>query len=294
MKVIIIGASGLLGLNFYECLKSKKINTFGTYFKNKKKKEFIKFDITKDKLTDKFNDISKEDIIIIFSACSNPSWVSKNKKYAKNVNIHSTKKLINNLIRLNPKIIFMSSVEVFDGTKKIFFENDKVNPLNYYGKTKLEVEKYIKRNYKNYLICRTSWNSAYYLHNRCVIELTYKSILKSNALMAEDNIFSITYVKDLCKILFRNLRTKKKIIHISNNEKITRSDLANKIKSFSKLKKRMDFETVPFSKIKYTEPRALQNLLQSRDKSISKGFQFLKIQKLIEKKVKLLDKLYSN
>jgi len=291
MRVIIIGASGLIGINLFNYLNSKKIKTIGTYFKNKTHKKFIKFDISKDIISKNVKNINKKDIFIIFSACTNPSWISKNKKYAKKINIVSTKRIIKQINKFKSKIIFMSSVEVFDGGKKNFYESDTVNPLNYYGKTKLEIENYIKKNCKSYLICRTSWNSALYLHDRCVIELTYKTILKKNAMMAQDNIFSITHVNDLCKVLYNNLNSKRKILHISNTEKITRFELAKKIKSLSRLKKKMNFQNVKFSQIKYKEPRALKNLLRSKERSISNNFKFLKIGKMIKKKVMLLDKI---
>ena len=47
---------------------------------------------------------------------------------------------------------------IFDGLKTTgYLENDKPNPLNYYGHTKLLGEKSLEKYCKNYLIVRTSW-----------------------------------------------------------------------------------------------------------------------------------------
>ena len=67
MRVIVIGASSFIGFNFFKYLKQKKINTIGTYFKNRKKLELVKFDITKNKIKNAIKDISQKDIFIIFS-----------------------------------------------------------------------------------------------------------------------------------------------------------------------------------------------------------------------------------
>tara|TARA_B110000483_G_scaffold231861_1_gene298755 strand:- start:1613 stop:2161 length:549 start_codon:yes stop_codon:yes gene_type:complete len=180
----------------------------------------------------------------------------------------------------------MSSVEVFDGKKKYFLETDKPKPLNFYGKAKYKIEKYIQKKTKNYLILRTSWNSDEVLHGRCVIELTYNSIKKDNAKMAKDNLFSITNVKDTCSIIEKHLMSKSKILHIANKEKISRSILAKRIKKYSKNK--LNFKIVKYLKINYLEPRSKINLLKSNDKVIRK-FNFKKINSLIERKTKLLD-----
>jgi dTDP-4-dehydrorhamnose reductase len=293
MRVIVIGASSFIGFNFFKYLKQKKINTIGTYFKNRKKLELVKFDITKNKIKNAIKDISQKDIFIIFSAMSNPSKISNNKKNANKINHLSTIKIIKQINKFNSKIIFMSSVEVFDGKKSYFYENDKPNPLNYYGKTKLKVEHYLKKNSKNYSIIRTSWNSSKKIEGRCVIELTYKTIMKPNAKMAKDNIFSITYVKDLCELIYKKLNSKKKIIHISNKEIISRVGLADKIRHFSKNKNKINYKKVKFSEINYSEPRGLKNVLKSKDKEISRSFKFFKLKNLIQMKVEMLDKFYS-
>ena len=181
---------------------------------------------------------------------------------------------------------------VFPFPPKSFFTPGKSSrtpsrPINYYGKAKYEIEKYIQKKTENFVILRTSWNSDEILHKRCVIELTYNTLKNKNAKMAKNNFFSITNVNDTCEIIQKHLRSKKKIVHISNREKISRSILAKKIKEYSNRK--LDFDIVDHKEIKYIEPRAKINLLKSRDK-ISKNYNYKKMDVLIKKKVKLLDK----
>ena len=78
----------------------------------------------------------KKSVVFILSAYSNPSWIYLNKKEAKKLNLESTKELIKILVEKESRIIFMSSVEVFDGEKGNYKEDDEPNPLNYYGELK--------------------------------------------------------------------------------------------------------------------------------------------------------------
>ena len=75
----------------------------------------MKFDIEIE-----FSDLGEvRDIFYILSAYSNPSWIAQNKEEAKRLNYDKTIQLIDFLIEKETKIIFMSSVEVFDGKKEI-------------------------------------------------------------------------------------------------------------------------------------------------------------------------------
>lgn len=59
---------------------------------------------------------------------------------------------------LDIPLVHYSTDYVFDGTKTgLYTENDVPNPLNVYGKTKLEGERAIHAAHDKYLILRTSW-----------------------------------------------------------------------------------------------------------------------------------------
>jgi dTDP-4-dehydrorhamnose reductase len=105
--------------------------------------------------------------------------------------------------------------------------------------------------------------------------------------MAKNNLFSITHASDTCKVIKQHLNSKKKIVHVANPEKISRSILAKKIKKYSK--KKLSFSVVDHNEINYIEPRSKINLLKSKDEVIKK-FNFKKMENLIKKKVQLLEK----
>ncbi|OUU53605.1 MAG: hypothetical protein CBC25_00050 [Pelagibacteraceae bacterium TMED65] len=288
-RIILIGGSGLIGSNLNSLLLKKKFSVIATYANNSLS-GMIKFDFTKDQLQNTLKDLSKDDIFIILSAYGNPSWIAENKEKAYDLNVKHTINLINEISKIGSKIYFMSSVEIFDGTSEINYESTKPNPLNFYGKTKLQVEQYLKENIKNYHIIRTGWNVGINLKSRCVVSLTYNSLLKDGSKMAKDNSFTITHVEDLSdaisKIIFSNER---KILHLCSSEIITRTKLADQIIKMSKNADKMSYREVIFSDIKYNEPRSKLNNLNSEYKEINSDLFFRGAEQTIKEKVNFLD-----
>ena len=252
MKTVIIGASGIIGYRLFEMLKKKETEVIGTYSKNKRA-GLIKFDILKDQIKKKIR-IAKDDNVIILTAISNPTWVYKNPKISKNINVINTKKIIDDLQGVECKVFFMSSIEVFDGKKGNYDEKSIPKPLNLYGKQKLLIEKYLKKKIKKYCIIRTSFIVGNDPKQRCPVKLTHDSLLEKNARMAKDNFFAITSVKDLCQSIHKILYNKKfknlNICHLSSKEKISRTKLANYVIKFSKLGLKMSYDTTLFKYIK--------------------------------------------
>jgi len=56
--------------------------------------------------------------------------------------------------------VHISSDFVFDGRKRVpqpYFEDDPMNPISFYGTTKMESELAVKQNASNYILIRTGW-----------------------------------------------------------------------------------------------------------------------------------------
>jgi len=291
---MIIGGSGLIGNYLFNLLKKNNHQVIATYCKNKTK-NMIKFNMLEQKISDVIPNINDKDIFIILSAHSKPNWVFQNKELSYKTNVSSTIDLINQLIKFKSKIYFMSSVEIFDGKEGNYTEKSKSNPLNYYGKTKVIVEEYLKSNCQNYTILRTGWNVGISKKNKCVVSLTYETLLSEEAKMAFDNSFSITHAEDLCaaisKMLFNNNGSSGDIFHLSSPLVVRRTELADFIIGHSKRGKDMAYKKVPFSEIKYTEPRGKLNNLKSQIKFVNEKMAFRSPYDTILEKVKFLDNL---
>jgi len=86
----------------------------------------------------------KPDLLIHCAALSRTKDCEQNPDEARRVNVEVTAHLAQ-LSRDIP-FIFLSSGEVFDGTTGWYGETDEPNPINVYGKTKLEAEQAVLQN----------------------------------------------------------------------------------------------------------------------------------------------------
>ena len=287
-KSFVIGASGLIGGELLSVLKLNSENAIGTYTNNFEK-GLIKFDMNNLNFG-ALGEVREGDIFYILSAYSNPSWIAANKEEAKKLNFKQTIDLINFLIEKRVKIIFMSSVEIFDGKKGNYSEDDDPNPLNYYGELKLAIEHYLEKNYENYTIARTGWNVGFNHKSRCVIQLTYETLMKKNARMASDNYFSLSHTRDTANGLYNSSKQENlPKIHIASEKIINRYEMAESIKSKSINGNQMSFEKCLFSEIIYTEPRGRVNDLNCKLSRDLLQLKYLDSEELILKKVKYLD-----
>jgi nucleoside-diphosphate-sugar epimerase len=160
-KVILItGNQGYIGVELVKYLKKKNKNIFllgydTGYFKKNwflkpkiKKNNKVNFQIQKDLRAKNFKTLErfKIDSIIHLSAVSNDPMGNSFKKPTREINTIYTKKLIdwakgNNV----KKFVFASSCSVYGFSKKNCKENSATNPLTEYAKSKLEIEKYLKK-----------------------------------------------------------------------------------------------------------------------------------------------------
>ncbi|WP_353684449.1 dTDP-4-dehydrorhamnose reductase [Thermodesulfovibrio sp. 3907-1M] len=150
MKVLITGSKGQLAKEFIKHLTDKSI-------------DFIAF--SKEELdirdTNKVFKILKELRPNIVINCAAYNLVDKAESFREDaiaVNTFGVANLAFACKEINAFLIHFSTDYVFDGTKEGFYtEDDKPNPINEYGRSKLFGEFFLQRILENYLIFRTSW-----------------------------------------------------------------------------------------------------------------------------------------
>ena len=157
MKIVILGANGQLGRELAEILQNK-VN-----LKLYKKKDL---DITNFIEVEKMIKYEKPEILINAAAYTSVDNAENNINYAYKVNSEAPQKIAEILETYKGYLIHYSTDYVYDGEKEIpYKEIDETNPLNIYGKSKLEGDKKIERSMTNFLIIRTSWVVSRYGNN---------------------------------------------------------------------------------------------------------------------------------
>jgi len=149
-KIMVLGAGGQLGKTFVDKLQKLEYNFIAP--------QESESDITQQQKIASLINEEQPDTIINCAAYNAVDVAEKNSKLAYLVNSEAIGNLAAVCFEKNIKLVHYSSDYIFDGTKDGFYsEEDPPNPLNVYGKSKLEGEMQLRQNTRTYLLFRLSW-----------------------------------------------------------------------------------------------------------------------------------------
>ena len=141
MKIFITGGSGLLGSKIAE-IALGKYEVYAGYCHNKPElSEPVKFDLAKDLDSEVIQKIIPE-VIIHTAALTNVDECEANKEFAYKINVEGTKRLAELAKDVGAFFVYVSTDYLFSDDTGMYKEEDKPNPVNYYGYTKMLGEKY--------------------------------------------------------------------------------------------------------------------------------------------------------
>ncbi len=202
-KLLIIGASGLLGRRLYKYfLKKDLYKTVGTCLKNNAN-DLLKLDIRDRAGMQEIFDETHPDIVIHSAGLTNVDYCELNAEKANSVNVLGTINVIESCRKSDSKLIYMSTDFVFDGSgnggyKEIDMPAKK--PLNYYAQTKLHSEELIQSAYLEHLIIRTS--TLYSVNSMDFVNWAISELLQGKHIRAAYNhVRSPTFVGDIPKAI---------------------------------------------------------------------------------------------
>lgn len=223
MKILVTGASGQLG---FDCVN--ELVTRG--YKEVLGVHSTDFDLISRSDTINFIKNYAPDVIIHCAAYTNVDGAEKDPATCFAVNTWGTKNIVDICKETNIKLIFISTDFVFDGKQDVLVtENDSLNPLNVYGKSKQLAEVYIQANLKKYFIVRTAWLCG--INGNNFIKAMLK-LAKNNSLLeiVDDQFGAPTFTADLSKLLCDMVEsTKYGVYHATNEGYISKADFAKSI-----------------------------------------------------------------
>ena len=238
MKILITGANGFLGYYLTEQLLEKKFSVIATGkgecrlpFTHDKNFQYLSMDFTDPfSIHDVFENI-KPDVVIHAGAMSKPDECEANQMLAYLVNVEGTVQLLINSADSKSFFVYLSTDFVFDGEKGMYTENDIPNPVNYYGRTKLEAEEAVKEYEFDWAIVRTVlvYGKNHSGHNN-ILKIVKEKLEKGEEYnVVDDQVRTPTYVEDLAKGIVSIVEKKATgIFHLSGKDILTPYQMAIK------------------------------------------------------------------
>ena len=228
-KLLVLGASGLLGSNFIYFYR-KFYNIYFNYYNNKLYFPNIKYcqvfsspsEINYSHLSEKIEKISP-DIILNCLAMTNVDMCEKNPKKSSLINYELPKILCQIAKKKKIKIVQISTDQLYSKVKENKTEFERTDPPNVYGSDKLKAENFIKKNYSDYLIIRTNFFGHSYFHKKITDGILNKLDNNSKIVLYSNYFHNPIYSKYLCFFInFLIKKNKNGIFNIVSNEKLSK------------------------------------------------------------------------
>ncbi|XP_069677974.1 methionine adenosyltransferase 2 subunit beta-like [Periplaneta americana] len=152
-RLFLTGASGLLGRAVYKTFLNEGWTVYGTAY-SRTTEGLHQLDLTKESEVKEALLNFKPSFVIHCAAQRFPEKVDSDPLGASNINVAATKHLVQIADGLGTPVLYISTDYVFDGKTPPYSVSAVPNPLNLYGKTKLEGEKATLRANKGNLVLR--------------------------------------------------------------------------------------------------------------------------------------------
>ena len=231
MKILVLGGSGLIGDHFITNSKSNDfITTYRNNVTNFSNVISVKINLPQD--WPKLEELilkEKPDIVLNSIAYSNSDFCETNREETYMLHVKISEKITTICSKINSKIVFLSTDYVFDGKKGNYSENDKTNPINYYGHTKDLAEKIILKN-ENNLVLRTAM--VYGLSSKVrFLRYVIENLKKDQEINTYDDIFnSATLLDDLTNGISKAIEFDANgIYHMVGSSCVSRFDFAKTV-----------------------------------------------------------------
>ena len=230
MRILVTGSAGMLGSALCPELEKKKHFVFDTDITLEGSKYL---DVRDYQQVRKKVEETKPDIVMHLAAETDVDKCELEPDHAFLTNTIGTQNVALVCQKQKIEMVYISTIGVFYGDKiEPYTEFDEPNPINIYGKSKLEGEKIVQNLLHRYYIVRAGWMiGGGPKRDKKFVGKIIKLTNETNCLKAvNDKIGSPTYTFDFSRCLADLIQTGfYGLYHCTNKGYCTRYDVAKKI-----------------------------------------------------------------
>ncbi len=236
MRVLITGASGLLGKALIETNKCHEIiaTYVGNYgMQDQRCVQYFKMDIRDRIGYAKLFKQYQPQVTIHTAGIGSPDFAEQNKELISDINLNGTKNIADNCGLFNSILIFISSNGIYDGQKAPYGEDDRAEPLNYYGVIKLRGEEVVKETRTPHAIVRPilmyGWNYSFERAN--IVTQSILKLQQGEKVFAYDDVYVNPLLSDSCaEVIWKMINDDKiKDYNIGGADRVSIYQLIDKV-----------------------------------------------------------------
>jgi dTDP-4-dehydrorhamnose reductase len=274
-RIVVTGSNGLLGQKVTELLSQSQ--SYSLHLTSSQESSVIpsdqapytRMDVTDRKQVTKVVEELQPDTIVNTAAITNVDSCETDREAAWRVNVNGVENIVHAAKLTGAHVVQLSTDYVFDGKGGPYAEDDRPNPISYYGRTKLASENLLRTSGVPHTIVRTM---VLYGHARRVkpnFALWLVSELRQGrpVRVVSDQVGSPTFVDDLAFGVVKIVELRKQgIYHVSGPDLVSRYDFARELARV--------FRFNP----KLVSPVTTASLRQPAPRPLKSGFIILKAQ----------------
>jgi dTDP-4-dehydrorhamnose reductase len=206
MRILVTGASGLLGLNL--CLHlAREQEIFGTFHERVLREPPFKAvycDLSDSLSIEALIEKTRPELLINCAAMANVDTCESQPGMAQQINAEMPGCLAAICKEKGILLTHISTDAVFDGKMGDYTEEDRPNPLSVYARTKLDGELAVAAQYPDAIIARVNFYGFSLSGKRSLAEFFLNNLIDNNQVNGfVDVMFSPLYVSDLVDTLVR-------------------------------------------------------------------------------------------
>ena len=232
MKIIVTGASGVVGTDMCQVLENEGYELVRTDLNPIERTQ--RMDVRDMSQVARAVTSEKVDLVIHLAAETDVDRCELDVDHAYRTNTLGTWNIALVCQKEDIPMVYVSTAGVFDGEKdEPYTEFDHPNPVNVYGRSKLEGEKYVRQLLRKFFIVRASWmiGGGPTRDRKFVGKIMKQLETGARELSAvTDKTGSLTYSLDFSRCLVGIIKTEwYGTFHLANKGTCTRYDVARHV-----------------------------------------------------------------
>ena len=239
--VLVTGSGGQLGMELWKL--SDRYSSYKFLFTTRENLPIDNFNAVKD-----FFEKQQVDVCINCAAYTAVDKAETEKEKAFLINADAAGNLAAICKAHQAKLIHISTDYVFNGTASLpYSEEDKIDPVNIYGASKLKGEELVFNNNSEAIVIRSSWIYSSFGHN--FVKTMHRLLKEKESInVVNDQYGCPTYAADLAEAIMKIIERSEEesyhgIFNYCNDGVITWCEFAKAIKKY--IKSKCDINPIP-------------------------------------------------
>jgi dTDP-4-dehydrorhamnose reductase len=274
MRVLVVGASGFLGGHVLRDAREHGHRALGTRA-SAARPGLVPFDVRCDRLVEQipadFLRADGELVAIVCAAVSQPDRCARNEE-ARATNVVGMKRLCEDVNDVGGSVHFLSTGFVFDGERGGYSETDVPQPINEYGRQKLEMEEWLLA--RGALVVRVDKLVGDEPTEKHLFSEWQRSIDRGDPIVClRGQVFSPTAVDDVARgLVIAAEKQMTGLYHVTGSDHYGRAELARLF--LAATAQRAPIAEKSASELSMVEPRPLRTWLRGERFSRHTGLAF--------------------